>query len=230
MNPVKNPKEVRIRPRSANSKADRIRCILLSVVVIVFMLTASNAYADSAQYKEYEVKAAFMFNFFKFVNWPKEKTSQDGNEIIVGIIGDDPFGPAIDIFKDKTIEDRKVVVKMFESMHKLKEISEKDKNERINELRRCHLLFICQSEQKSLQDIIEAVSNHGVLTVGDSEQFIESGGVINFLMENNKIRFDINLSAADKTGLEMRSQLLRLARKVVKDDANAPVHTGNANK
>jgi len=77
------------------------------------------------------------------------------------------------------------------------------------------------SEQKQSREIIDIVGKDGVLTVGDTSGFIESGGGINFLMEENKIRFDINLTAAEKAGLKIRSQLLRLAKRVVKDGPDA---------
>jgi hypothetical protein len=201
--------------------AGRSIAVLIAASVLLCLFITPNAYPESsAQYKEYEVKAAFMYNFLKFVNWPKEKMDQDANTIIIGIVGDDPFGSAADIFNGKTIEDRQVVVKRFEGAHQLKDMSENDKNKRAEQLRKCHLLFVCASEQKSFQDIINIVSTYGVLTVGDSENFIESGGIVNFFLEDNKIRFDINLDSAEKSGLEMRSQLLRLARKVVKDGQN----------
>ena len=234
MNPGRHTKTAQTKPRLSGITAGCIS-LFITAVVLVILLTASNVYPEtkSAQYKEHEVKAAFMYNFLKFVNWPKDKITQDNNQITIGIIGEDPFGPAADIFKGKAVEDRKVVVKYFDSARQLKETAEKDKNnERVRELIGCHLLFICPSEQKYVKDIIDIVGQRGVLTVGDSEKFIESGCIINFLLEDNKIRFDINLDAADKAGLEMRSQLLRLARKVIKNGANvsAPAETTDKQK
>jgi hypothetical protein len=222
----------RTKPRIFSTTPSYISHLLIAAVVLLILLMASNAYPDttSAQYKEYEVKAAFMYNFLKFVNWPEKKMAEDGNQIIIGIIGDDPFGSATDIFKGKTIENRILVVKRFEDVRQLKEMSENDKNNRMEELKKCHLLFICSSEQKYVRDIIDIVGNHGVLTVGDTDNFIESGGIVNFFLEDNKIRFDINLDSADKAGLEMRSQLLRLARKVVKGGVNISASGAGADK
>jgi hypothetical protein len=179
---------------------------------------ASEAYpeAQPTQYKEYEVKAAFIFNFLKFVNWPEEKMAHSNNQIIIGIIGEDPFGPAAGIFKDKKVEDRNLVVKQFEGIEQLKKTAEKE--QKLEMLKSCHLLFICPSEQKQIREIIDIVGKDGVLTVGDTGGFIESGGVINFFLEDNKIRFDISIIAADKAGLKLRSQLLRLAKNVLKEE------------
>jgi hypothetical protein len=189
----------------------------------VWLIAAPIAFADtaSAKYKEYEVKAAFIFNFLKFIDWPQEKTAGNNNQIVIGIIGEDPFGPAADVFKDKSVEKHELLVKRFEGIEQIRKLSEKDKNERLNALKRCHLLFICQSEQKQIRDIIEIVNNSAVLTVADTDGFIESGGIINLFTEDNKIRFDINQGTAEKTGLKIRSQLLRLAKRVVTEHPTA---------
>ena len=84
-------------------------------------------------------------------------------------------------------------------------------------LKKCHLLFICQSERKNTREIIDLLKNNGVLTVADTQGFLEDGGIVNFVIEDNKVRFDINLTASEKAGLKIRSQLLRLAKKVIKD-------------
>jgi hypothetical protein len=216
----------------ATARRGGIYRLMVAAVLCLVLLTALNAQAEpsSAQYKEYEVKAAFIFNFLKFVDWPKEKMADDPNQITIGIIGKDPFGSAVDIFKGKTIEDRKVVAMRFEGLEQLNKLAESDKNERLEAIKNCHLLFICSSEQKQIREITDIVDKHAVLTVGDTEQFIESGGIINFFMEEGKIRFDINLAAAKKAGLEMRSQLLRLARKVIKDEPDAAAPKDNTTK
>jgi ribosome-associated protein YbcJ (S4-like RNA binding protein) len=212
------------QPRLMRMRAGRIRCLFVPVLVLLGCLLVSDAYpnSQSAQYKEYEVKAAFMYNFLKFVDWPEEKIARSGNQIVIGIIGEDPFGAAADIFKDKKVEEHNVVLRRFEGIEQLKKAAEKDKpaNEKLEALKTCHLLFICPSEQKQAREIIDIVGKNDVLTVGDSAGFIESGGAINFFLEDNKIRFNINLTAAEKAGLKIRSQLLRLAKRVVKDGAD----------
>jgi hypothetical protein len=201
------------------SAAERLRATskLLAAAICLALIIAPTASADtsSAKYKEYEVKAAFIFNFLKFIDWPEEKTAGNDNQIVIGIIGEDPFGPAADVFKNKSVEEHKLLLKRFEPVEQIWKLPDKDKNERIDALKHCHLLFICQSEQKQIHDIIEIVSNSSVLTVADTDGFIEAGGIINFFTEDNKIRFDINQACAEKTGLKIRSQLLRLAKRVV---------------
>ena len=97
--------------------------LLGPILVLLGCLLVADAYPGpqpNTQYKEYEVKAAFMYNFLKFVDWPEGKMASNGNQIIIGIIGKDPFGDAADIFKDKKVEERNVVVKRFEGIEQLK--------------------------------------------------------------------------------------------------------------
>ena len=194
-------------------------CIL--VVLALALLAAPIApktQAASAQSREYQIKAAFLHNFIKFVDWPKEKLP-DGNEpIIIGIIGKDPFGNAFDPVKNKPVKGRKLVIKRFKSFEELKKNGEKNKSglKRQNEaLRKCHLMFICSSEKESFEEIIETLEGSSVLTVQETAGFLESGGIINFLMEDKKVRFEINITAADRAGLKIRSKLLRLAKRTV---------------
>jgi hypothetical protein len=176
------------------------------------------ASADSTPSREYKLKAAFLYNFIQFVDWPEEKFSDDNGTITIGIIGNDPFRNAFDPIKDKKIEGRAVVIERFESFEKLKNPAEKDKPEsdqEIETLTKCHLLFICSSEQKNLKEIIDLLKDHSVLTVADMQGFLESGGIVNFVIEENKVGFEINIAAAKHAKLKIRSQLLRLAKRVV---------------
>jgi hypothetical protein len=209
----------RTQPLLAYAGTGRISRSLAVVLVLFGCLLASEVHpsSQSGQYKEYEVKAAFIYNFLKFVDWPEEKMANSKKQIIIGIIGESPFGSATDVFKDKKVEDCDVVVKYFEGLEQIKKMSEKDRAENEESLKNCHLLFICPSEQKLVKELTDIVGKSGVLTVGDTEGFAKSGGAIHFFMEDNKIRFNINLSASEKSGLKIRSQLLRLAKKVYKD-------------
>jgi hypothetical protein len=184
---------------------------------------APKAGADSAASLEYQVKAAFIYNFIKFVDWPKEKVPDSNTPLTIGIIGKDPFGSAFDPVEDKDAKARKVLIKRFKTFEELKKAGEKDKSlldREIESMRKCHLLFICSSEEKSVGEITNLVKDHSVLTVGDVKGFLEAGGVTNFIMEEQKVRFEINVTTAKRAKLQIRSQLLRLAKKViVKEDA-----------
>lgn len=198
----------------------RIRAYNLIVLVLLVAAIAPRAKADSTSSREYQVKAAFLYNFIQFVDWPEEKLADGGEPIIIGIIGEDPFGDAFEPIKDKKVKGRGVVIKRFKSFEQLKKSTEKDKtksDQEIETLTKCHLLFICSSERKNLKEIINTVKDHSVLTVGEMEGFLEDGGIINWFVEERKIRFEVNVSAAQQARLEIRSKLLRLAKRIVED-------------
>jgi len=193
------------------------------LVLVLFAATiAIEAEADSPSSPEYQVKAAFLYNFIQFVDWPEEKSADSNEPITIGIIGNDPFGDAFESIKDKKVKGgRGVIIKRFKSFEDLKKSTEKDKPESDQEtetLTKCHLLFICSSEQKNLKETIDLLKDHSVLTVADMQGFLESGGIVNFIIEENKVGFEINIAAAKQAKLEIRSNLLRLAKRVVGED------------
>jgi len=194
-------------------------------ILFVLVLTLSGTIvplqvrADTAPSQEYKIKAAFLFNFIKFVDWPKDKTADPNQPITIGIVGKDPFGKAFDPVKNKKVKGKRVVVKRFKSITELKKLGEKGKDEldrQTDALKKCHLLFVCSSEKEVLKEIINALKNRPVLTVADTKEFLKAAGIINFVMEKQKVRFEINAAAAKRSKLQVRSQLLRLAKKVVK--------------
>ncbi len=200
-------------------KNKRIRvCIAAIVILPVCAVTCIvQAEDDSTFPHEHKIKAAFLYNFLRFIDWPKEKTGDANESVIIGLIGKDVFGDAFDDLKDKTIEDRPVVLKRFKGIKELQK-EDKDKkpeqNLQIEAVRKSHLLFICPSEKQHRKEILNLVKGYGVLTVADTEGFLESGGMINLLTEDNKINFEINVTAAKQAGFQVRSKLLRLAKRV----------------
>jgi hypothetical protein len=188
-------------------------------IVLVMVLGVAHimfgATAESETSREYQIKAAFLFNFFKFVDWPEEKTADSNEPFTIGVIGTEPFGKSLEPIKEKEVKGRKVVIKQIKNL-KEKE-SSKNNKDAIEALRKCHLLFICSSEKENMVTIIEALKDSSVLTVGETAGFLESGGIINFLMEDKKVCFEINNFAAKQASLKIRSKLLRLARRVIEE-------------
>jgi hypothetical protein len=181
------------------------------IFVILTLLEAPQVRGESASTREYQVKAAFLYNFIMFVDWQPEKMPTADAPIIIGIIGKDPFENAFEPIKDKQVNGRKVVVKRFEGFEDIKKTGKE-----IEEIRKCHLLFICSSEKDVAKEITDLVKNNNVLTVGDMPGFLEAcGGMINFVLEEEKVRFEINNTNADQSKLQIRSQLLRLAKRVI---------------
>ncbi len=190
--------------------------IFVAVVLVLFV--GPQAWADSTSNREYQIKAAFLYNFIMFVDWPKEKID-DGNEpITIAIIGEDPFKKAFEPLKDKKAKGRNVIIKRINGIEELEKFDQENKYEQypqIETIRKSHLLFVCDSEKKYIAKIINLVKDHNTLTVAETEGFLEAGGIINFLMQDNKVCFEINLSAAKHAKLQIRSKLLRLAKRVI---------------
>jgi len=154
--------------------------------------------AQSEPPTEYQIKAAFLYNFAKFVEWPADAFADPHAPLVLGIVGEDPFGSVLDkLVLGKTVNGRGLVIK------KLKQGAD---------LRNCHILFLSSSETKRVPQILESLQGASVLTVGERERFAQSGGVINFILEENKVRFEINSDAAARARLNISSKLLALAR------------------
>ena len=189
-------------------------CLITMVVLFTMGSVAPGVHAKSSSPSEYQLKAVFLYNFAKFVEWPAESFADARAPIILGILGKDPFGTIIDqIIKSKTVKDRKLVIRRFEKIKDL-EASCMGKGE---EEEFCHILFISSSEEEHLAKILEILNASSVLTVGEMEQFTQRGGIINFTVREGKIRFEINVDAAEQAELKISSKLLKLA-KIVRDE------------
>lgn len=193
-------------------------------MILLAVSPASPVRADSANDREVQIKAAFIYNFIKFIDWPEEKIPADSKSITIGIIGGDVTMEAFKPLKDKKIKSKSIVIKKFKGVDELKKIQEKDDSrwkKEINSLKKCHVLFICTYEdekEKIPAELLNALKDSGILVIGEVPGFLENGGIINFVMENKKLRFEINTSAADRNGLKISSQLLKLAKRVIKEE------------
>jgi hypothetical protein len=153
--------------------------------------------AQEAKPTEYQIKAAFLFNFVKFVQWPQTAFSEAKAPIVIGILGTNPFHEDLKrMIQNKTVDDHPLSVRELGSP---------------TEATQCHVLFISSSEKDRLAEIIKGLKGASVLTVGEMEHFTESGGMINFVLASAKVRFEINNEAATRAGLKISSKLLALA-------------------
>ena len=163
-------------------------------------LAAAPQRSEAAPSVEYQVKAGFLFNFAKFVQWPASAFSAPDSPIVVGILGDDPFGPFLDqVVQAEPVERHKVVVKRIA---------------RPEDAGQCHILFVPRSVSGPSAAIMAGLRAKSVLTVGETDRFLEEGGIINLVIDRSKVRFEINLDAAREARLTVSSKLLKLARKV----------------
>ncbi len=173
--------------------------LTLSVVLLTSALTSLGVYGHGVS--DYKVKAAGLYNFARFIEWPDEVFPDDSTSVVIGILGDNPFkGHLKESIEGKTVRGRTLVVR---------DVKREDCSE-------CHILFISPSEEPRLEAILADLKALPVLTVGDSQGFASSGGMIGFVVADNRIRCEINLDAADRAGLRVSPKLLKLS-KIVKE-------------
>jgi hypothetical protein len=152
---------------------------------------------------EYQLKAVFLFNFAQFIEWPPATFPDPKAPLVIGVLGDDPFGASLDeTVRDEMIGQRKLVVERYR---------------RVEEITRCHILFISQSEAGRLKPILAQLRGRNTLTVCDTPGYALRGVMIRFVTDKNKIRLRINLEAAKAAGLVISSKLLRPAEIVTSD-------------
>lgn len=158
----------------------------------------SAALGEEDKQPEYRVKAAFLFNLAKFVDWPQTAFGDKQAPFVIGVLGDDPFGAELDTtIARKTVSGRAVVVERYRE---------------VKDIQRCQILFISQSERPRLDQVMEALRASPILTVSELPQFLRSGGMILLRLEDNRISFEAGADAARKVGLTMSSKLLKLAK------------------
>jgi len=175
-----------------------IVAVLLSLSVAVGTNAQSSASAASS---EYLIKAGFIYNFAQLVQWPSAAFSQPDSPIVIGILGTDPFGTSIDrVVENKKLEGHTLIVKRLRWGKDLKELTE------------CNILFISSSEKEHIADIVNMVKWLPILTIGETPGFAARGGIINLTLEDNKVRFEVNIGAAKQANLNISSRLLALAK------------------
>lgn len=144
---------------------------------------------------EYEVKAAFVYNFLKFVELPPQAVA-DADRIRICVVGEIPMSAPFDDLDNQDLMGKRLAVTHLETLA---------------DARECHVLFIASSEEQRLPMILEALKGAGTLTIGDTEGFAQKGVIINFYLEKKRVRFEINAEAARRNGLKISSKLLKLA-------------------
>ena len=153
--------------------------------------------AETAISPEYQVKAVFLFNFAQFVDWPPKAFPEPQTPLIIGVLGEDPFGAYLDeTVRGEKVNGRQLVVQRYH---------------RVGEIKMCHVLFISRSERDRLDQIFSNLKGRNVLTVGDADDFTGRGGMIWLFNEKNKIRMRVNLEVVKAANLTISSKLLRVA-------------------
>jgi hypothetical protein len=183
--------------KSGRTPACRLR---LTMVVLGWALFAFPcSWAQRPKPTDYQVKAAYLYNFGRFIEWPRVVTAKSG-PFTVCVLGQDPFGSTLDAtMAGETIAGRNVVAKRISTPE-----------ESVN----CQILFLSAAEAGRLNKIMEGLDKAAVLTVSDMPQFAQRGGMIQFVLEGNRVRFEVNLIATQHAGLTLSSDLLRVATAV----------------
>lgn len=190
---MKTPDRISPAPRNSAARQFFCRCALFGAAFILGQ-GAQRVSAENLSSREYEIKAAYLFNFIKYVDWPSA-----GDTITIGVLGSNPFGTALTPLNGKVVKGRRLLIKELAS---------------VRDGQNCQIIFISSSEKSRLPEIFENLKSARVLTVGETQGFANGGGIINFVEENNKVRFEINADSARRTGLSISSELLKLAKLV----------------
>jgi len=173
-------------------------CCAAIVLAAMALPWGSPAHALAAAPTEYQVKAAFLFNFTQFVDWPPSAFADDGAPLVIGVLGQDRFGADLDeIVRGESVRGRPLVVRRYE---------------RVEDIGPCHILFVDRSESERLDRVLPRLSGRSILTVGEFGGFARRGGMIQFATVGNRIQLRVNLQAARAADLEISSKLLRPAR------------------
>jgi uncharacterized protein DUF4154 len=182
-------------PRSRHSLLQ-----FLTMVIASAFFTATGLLAQQAKPSEYQVKAAYLYNFGRFVKWPAGVAAGKGDSFPVCVLGRDPFGPILDsTLAGEALEGKPVAIRRI--------ASEQDAAD-------CRILFVSSTEEHHLKEILAAIDQAGVLTVSDMPGFSRRGGMIQFVMEGDRVRFEINLATAESARLVLSSELLKVAAAV----------------
>jgi hypothetical protein len=181
--------------RKHTRAANFLHCSL-ALVITWILIAAPCLHAQKSGPTENEIKSAYLYNFGKFVKWPPKATSV-AEFFTICVLGDDTFGSTLETtIARESINGKRVLVKRLAKPQ---------------ETTNCHILFISSSQQSRLKEILTELESTSVLTVSDMPEFTRRGGMIQFVVEENKVRFEVNLTSAERTGLTLSSQLLKVA-------------------
>jgi hypothetical protein len=165
------------------------------VVWGLLLLGGLHASAQTGPSREYQIKAVFLFNFAQFVQWPPAAFAGANSPIVIGVLGENPFGSYLDeTVRAETVDNRPIEVQRYR---------------RVDEIQTCHVLFITLSEANHLEQILAVLKDRSILIVGDGDNFVQRGGMIRLATVQNKIRLIISVEAARAANLTISSKLLR---------------------
>jgi hypothetical protein len=175
---------------------DRVRSLILALIICAQFVTVC-ASAQQAKPSEYQVKAAYVYNFGKFVKWPADAAANRSGGFTICVLGDDPFGTVLQsTLAGESLGGKPVTVKRVPTPQ---------------DAASCHILFLSSVQETKLKDVFAALGQAPVLTVSDIPEFSQRGGMIQFVLQGDRVRFEINRANAESDGLILTSDLLKVA-------------------
>jgi hypothetical protein len=174
-----------------------LRSTRIAAIGILLTILTTPLGAIPATQTEYALKSVFVYNFCRFIDWPDSAFASPSEPLVIGIVGDDPFGPLLnEAIAGETYHGRPIQIEHYRSPR---------------EIKRCHLLFVSRSESPRLDSVLSAVAGKSIVTIGETDDFIDQGGMIALTPERNRIRLRINAAALRAARLDVSSKLLRVA-------------------
>ena len=171
----------------------------LFICSLLFFLALAPAWGSDTPDKN-QVKAAFIYNFTKFITWPEESFSSSDKALVIGIVGADNLSGALQSLKGRKVQNHSIKIIHFKS---------------VSEINDCHLLYIGSEKKDTISKALASVASKAVVTVNDSENFAEHGGIIQLISVRGRLRFIINQHIATNNNILFNSQLLKLAIKTI---------------
>jgi hypothetical protein len=186
-----------------------LRRVLFGAIFFGSVVLCPSGIAQQSRPEEYQLKAVYLFNFGRFVEWPATPASPPQDSFDICVLGRDPFGSVLDAtLMGESVNNQRLAARRISNSH---------------DAVSCRILFISSSEAARIRDILASLEKSAVLTVSDLPGFTSNGGMIQFVMRENKIHFEVNLTAADKAGLTLSSQLLKVATDIRKESPSENV-------
>lgn len=174
--------------------------VFMALCIMAF--TGLRARSQTLFGPEYHVKAAFIYNFAKFVEWPQDKFDNNNDPVILCISSNNPQINVFFSLNNKTVGGKKMAVRKCEDLEDIKD---------------CHILFLDSTDKEFIRENLKSVKEHSILTVGHIKGFTQMGGIINFFTVEDRLKFEVNLDAAKRSGLKLGSQLLMSAEIVTQE-------------
>ncbi len=179
--------------------------MMLLAMAMAIAFTTSLRAEDLDESKAYKVKAAYLYNFAKFIHWPDRAFKNDNSPFVIGVLDNDRFADVVRAtVRNKTIHNRNIVVQYINWSHpEGREI-----------VKRCHMVYICEDNPKHMKKILAFLKKSPLLSVSDNPDFAAAGGMVEFVLEEGRFVFDINRKAIEQASMKISSRLLDLARVV----------------